>query len=92
MSNPQQTLGLTIETDTDTLEFIEHQDLHFWLYVNGCMTDVKIPRHISREVIYNYRSDSNPKQLMDSLTFGISKYNKKRVQKILIDFAPQYFV
>lgn len=90
--NPQEALKLTISSRNNTLEFIKHRDLHYYVYVNGMMTDVRIPRHIADEVVRDFDNDGNYSELYASFMFGKSNYNKGNVLNILVDICPECFI
>lgn len=85
-SNPQDYLALTLKNDTCTIEFIKHQDLHYWIYFNGVMTDAMFPRHL------NFNTYMKPYQIYDNLWFGKSKYNEKKVKKFFMNLIPEHFL
>ena len=84
--NPQEHLAHTIENDTDTLEFIRHQDLHYWIYINGQMTDARFPRHL------NLRESIRENKLYINISYGESQYNKKKITNFFKIITPEYFL
>ena len=87
MSNEtQMELVLTIENEIDTIEFIQHKDLHYWVYFNGSKTDSMYPRHL--------HFDKNMKmyEIFRDLWYGASKYNKKRITNFFKELIPEEFL
>ena len=74
----------TITYNNNTIEFIQHEDYHYWLYYNGTLTDTYFPRHLE------YTKDL--KELYDELRFGSSRYNRKRIESFFADINPEYFI
>jgi len=74
------------------LEFIEHDDNHVLLYINGMKTDCYIRRVLSPER-YKYQISSDPYNLhlvMDELMIGKSRYNRDIVNSIFDKYAAEY--
>ena len=90
--NPQEALCLTISSKNDTLEFIKHNDLHYWVYINGMMSDVRIPRHIADEAVRDFEHKGNYHKLYMTFVFGKSMYNKAKTMGVFIDLSPESFI
>ncbi len=71
--------------DDTCIELIKHEDLHLWLYYNGQLTDVMLPRHIN---MYDYSLDD----IYEELNYGCSFYNETRVKDFFKKVMPEYFL
>lgn len=94
-ANPQEALHLTIEDKKgNTIEFISHQDLHYWLYFNGVMLDVNLPRHVAEGIVREFKGNGKQAydKLISNLWFGKSKYNRKKVDKFFVALAPEFYI
>jgi hypothetical protein len=84
--NPQAELILSIDNGKDTVEFIRHQDHHFWVYFNGLMTDTYYPRHD------DFDKNINHIKIFRNLWFGKSLYNKTKITNFFIELVPEEFL
>ena len=75
---------VTSENKETVLEIIKHGDLHYWIYINGSLTDVMLPRNIAEDVIRDIRYSKNHLNLFNVLKFGNSMYNLKRIRNFLL--------
>lgn len=74
-------------------EFIEHADLHSYLYINGCMTDILLPRSMNNFGTVNF--PTNIKELFDireHIRYGKSKYNQKLITDLFEEGFAQYLI
>ena len=79
--------------DGDTvLEFIEHGDLHFWVYINGVLTDVMLQRASAGHHLSEFDYNNNHFELYNALRLGKSKYNQQRVRQFFAELEPESFV
>jgi len=90
MDNDQEKYGLCIRVKIQgveyVLELIGHRDYHYWVYINGNLTDVRYPRH--KEFNKNMRRY----KIYQNLTFGLNVYNKEIVTKIFKEVTPENFL
>jgi len=93
----QEYLANTIYIGEYTIELIAHKDLHHYIYINGALTDMRIPRHIADNISYEIASAKDlGKQeyeiLLENISYGKSKYNKRLLKKIIKEKYPEYFI
>ena len=84
--NPQEELKLSIENGKDTIEFIEHQDHHLWLYFNGMKTDTYYPRH------QEFNKRMKRFKIFKRLWFGKSLYNTTKIEDFFKELVPEEFL
>lgn len=85
--NPQEYLALTLENlDGDVLEFIKHQNLHYYVYYNGAKTDVRFPRH------EQFNKNMKRIKIFKKLWYGNSKYNKRKIGAFFANLIPEHFL
>jgi len=90
-------LANTIYIGEYTIELIAHKDLHHYLYINGNLTDMLIPRNIVDNVSYEIdcAQDLGKEEfeiLLENIIYGKSEYNEKLLTNIIKEEFPEYFV
>lgn len=93
-ANPQTAFICSFQATKELhFEFIEHQDGHKYLYINGCKIDIYIGR--SAENNGSIKWPSNIKELFDikqHIWYGKSKYNEKIIEDLFSQGFPQYYI
>lgn len=93
MGNHQVALISTIVYGKKTLEIIRHEDLHYYIYINGCKSDVKFYRSVFNcgGGIEQMKTLEGIYGLKDYIGYGMSKYNKNIIEGIFRKaFAEDY--
>ena len=86
MENPQEYNALELTYEDNSLEFIRHQDLHYWVYYNGVKTDARFPRH------ENFNKNMGHYEMFQKIWFGQSTYNKRVITKFFQNIVPEEFL
>ena len=84
--NPQEHLEHSIIYGDNCIEFIKHQDHHFWIYFNGAKTDAIIPRHL------DFHKRMKVVKIYKKIWYGKSIHNKKRITSFFADVIPEHFL
>ena len=82
----QELLYMTIKNSKDVIEFIKHNDNHYWVYYNGQQTDTMFPRSLS------FNKNDKPYEIFKELWFGKSLYNKEKITNFFKDLEPEEFL
>lgn len=83
--NPQECSAGMIEVQVDnrwySIEFVRHRDHHYYMYLNGCKTDVKFSRHLQ---MFEYKKFTLEYFLenIGNLSFGQSLHNKLFIERL----------